>query len=181
MKLALGLDLYRGARLEVPIDRICRVEALGYHSVWTAEAYGADALSPLAYIAALTERIRLGTAVVQVAARTPAATAMHAMTIDALAGGECARLVLGQAALDELVRDVVREVAPDRGDLERGDGGQQIQEPIAVAGGLSAHDDVSRAGRGPAVPSMRLRRLSRPRRMWVLTVPRGRPVVLAIS
>ena len=54
MKLALGLDLYRGASIDVPIDTIRHVESLGYHSVWTAEAYGCDALSPLAYIAALT-------------------------------------------------------------------------------------------------------------------------------
>ena len=93
MKLALGLDLYRGATLEVPVELVRRAEALGYHSVWTAEAYGSDALSPLAYLAALTTRIKLGTAVVQLAARTPAATAMHAMTIDALAGG--GRMIVG--------------------------------------------------------------------------------------
>lgn len=85
MLLALGLDLYRGSRLQVPVDQVLRAERLGFHSVWTAEAYGSDALSPLAYLAALTTRIGLGTGVVQIAARTPAATAMHAMTIDALA------------------------------------------------------------------------------------------------
>jgi F420-dependent oxidoreductase-like protein len=85
MKLALGLDLYRNARLEVPVETVRLAERLGFHSVWTAEAYGSDALSPLAYLAAVTDRIGLGTAVVQIAARTPAATAMHAMTIDALA------------------------------------------------------------------------------------------------
>ncbi len=79
--------------MEVPVDLIRRAEALGYHSVWTAEAYGSDAFSPLAYLAALTTRIKLGTAVTQLAARTPAATAMHAMTIDALAGG--GRMILG--------------------------------------------------------------------------------------
>jgi alkanesulfonate monooxygenase SsuD/methylene tetrahydromethanopterin reductase-like flavin-dependent oxidoreductase (luciferase family) len=93
MKLALGLDLYRGATLEVPVEQVLRAEALGYHSVWTAEAYGSDALSPLAYLAALTTRIKLGTGVVQIAARTPAATAMHALTIDALAGGN--RVIIG--------------------------------------------------------------------------------------
>jgi F420-dependent oxidoreductase-like protein len=93
VKLGLGLDLYRGASLEVPIDTIRRVEALGYHSVWTAEAYGSDALSPLAYIAALTDRIKLGTAVVQLAARPATTLAMHAMTIDALAGG--GRVIIG--------------------------------------------------------------------------------------
>ena len=93
MKLALRLDLYRAADLAVPMDFVRAAEDLGYHSVWTAEAYGSDALSPLAYIAALTTRIKLGTAVVQLAARPPATVAMHAMTIDALAGGN--RMILG--------------------------------------------------------------------------------------
>ena len=93
MKLALGLELYRGATLEVPVEQVRRAEELGYHSVWTAEAYGSDALSPLAYLAAVTSRIKLGTGVVQIAARTPAATAMHALTIDALAGGN--RVIIG--------------------------------------------------------------------------------------
>jgi F420-dependent oxidoreductase-like protein len=93
VKLGLGLDLYRGASLEVPIDTIRHVERLGYHSVWTAEAYGCDALSPLAYIAGLTTRIKLGTAVAQLAARPPTTLAMHAMTIDALAGG--GRVIVG--------------------------------------------------------------------------------------
>lgn len=93
MKLGIGLDLYRGAQLDVPVDLVRRVERLGYHSLWTAEAYGTDALSPLAYLAALTSRIKLATGVTQIAARTPAATAMHAMTIDALAGGD--RVIIG--------------------------------------------------------------------------------------
>jgi alkanesulfonate monooxygenase SsuD/methylene tetrahydromethanopterin reductase-like flavin-dependent oxidoreductase (luciferase family) len=87
MKLALRLELYRAAELRVPVELVRRAEDLGYHSVWSAEAYGTDALSPLAYLAALTSRIRLGTAVAQLAARPPATLAMHALTIDALAGG----------------------------------------------------------------------------------------------
>jgi len=93
MKLALGLDLYRGASMEVPVDQVRRAEDLGYHSVWTAEAYGSDAFSPLAYLAAFTTRIRLGTDIAQIAARTPAATAMQAMTIDSIAGG--GRVIIG--------------------------------------------------------------------------------------
>lgn len=93
MKLGLGLDLYRNSRLEVPVDLVRHAERVGYHSVWTAEAYGSDALSPLAYLAGCTSRIKLATGVVQVAARTPTATAMHAMTIDALAGG--GRMIVG--------------------------------------------------------------------------------------
>ena len=93
MKLGLGLDIYNKSQLLLPTEAVIQAEKNGFHSVWTAEAYGIDALSPLAYLAAVTKRIKLGTAVVQVAARTPAATAMHAMTIDALAGGN--RTIIG--------------------------------------------------------------------------------------
>ncbi len=93
MKLGYRLDLYRAAALKVPMEAILRAEELGYHSVWSAEAYGTDALSPLAYIAALTRRIKLGTAIAQLAARPPTTLAMHAMTIDGLAGG--GRVILG--------------------------------------------------------------------------------------
>ncbi|MET0737036.1 MAG: LLM class F420-dependent oxidoreductase, partial [Acidimicrobiales bacterium] len=67
-------------------------ERLGFDSIWTAEAWGSDAFTPLAWIAAHTERVRLGTAVAQLAARTPTATAMHALTLDHLSNG---RLILG--------------------------------------------------------------------------------------
>ncbi|MFJ7056500.1 LLM class F420-dependent oxidoreductase [Streptomyces griseobrunneus] len=67
-------------------------ERLGYDSVWTAEAWGSDAFTPLTWIAAHTSRIRLGTGIAQMAARTPTATAMHALTLDHLSGG---RLLLG--------------------------------------------------------------------------------------
>jgi F420-dependent oxidoreductase-like protein len=93
VKLGLRLDLYRSAGLHLPVELVREAEALGFHSVWTAEAYGADALSPLAYLAALTTRIKLGTGVAQLAARPPATLAMQAMTIDALAGG--GRMIIG--------------------------------------------------------------------------------------
>jgi len=93
MHLALRLNLYRSAALEMPVDLVRLAEDLGFHSVWSAEAYGADALSPLAYLAALTKRIRLGTSIAQLSARPPATLGMHAMTIDALAGG--GRVILG--------------------------------------------------------------------------------------
>ena len=57
MKLALMLG-YSGGKLQLPMEQIKLAEALGYHSVWTAEAYGSDAMTPLAYIAAHTERIK---------------------------------------------------------------------------------------------------------------------------
>lgn len=85
MKLGIALD-YAMPRLEIPVALVQEAERLGYHSVWSAEAYGSDALSPLAYLAALTTRIKLGTSVAQVSARAPAVLAMHLATIDQLAG-----------------------------------------------------------------------------------------------
>jgi F420-dependent oxidoreductase-like protein len=86
MKLGLSIG-YSGAHLEVPVALVQRAEELGYDSIWTAEAYGSDAVTPLAYLAAVTKRIKLGTAIMQLAARTPANAAMCAATVDALAGG----------------------------------------------------------------------------------------------
>ena len=86
MKLGINVG-YSGADLRLPIERVIRAEQLGYDSVWTAEAYGSDAVTPLGYIAALTKRIRLGTGIMQLAGRPPAMCAMQAATVDALAGG----------------------------------------------------------------------------------------------
>src|SRR3977135_130458 len=86
MKLGLAIG-YSGARLQLPMDLILLAERLGYVSLWAAEAYGSDAVTPLAYIAAHTSRIRLGTGIMQLAGRTPAMAAMQAQTVDALAGG----------------------------------------------------------------------------------------------
>jgi F420-dependent oxidoreductase-like protein len=87
MKLGLMLG-YSGAEMTLPVELVQRAEELGFDSVWTAEAYGSDATSPLAYLAAVTKRIRLGTAIMQLAGRPPAMAAMQAATIDALAGGD---------------------------------------------------------------------------------------------
>ncbi|MBO3087646.1 LLM class F420-dependent oxidoreductase [Cellulomonas dongxiuzhuiae] len=70
-------------------------DELGLDSVWTAEAYGSDALTPLAWWGAGTRRVRLGTAIAQISARTPTAAAMAALTLDHLSGG---RFVLGLGA-----------------------------------------------------------------------------------
>jgi F420-dependent oxidoreductase-like protein len=83
---------YSGAQLNLDIKRIQEAETLGYDSVWTAEAWGSDAATPLAWIAAQTTKIKLGTAIMQLPGRSPANTAMTSMTIDALSNG---RFVLG--------------------------------------------------------------------------------------
>jgi len=85
--MRLGLSLgYSGATVRLDAQLVQDADRLGYHSVWSAEAYGSDAVSPLAWLAAITYRIRLGTGILQMAARTPAMTAMTAMTLDALSG-----------------------------------------------------------------------------------------------
>ncbi len=83
---------YSGAKIELPLDIILEADRLGVYAVWTAEAYGSDAVTPLAWIGALTKNIHLGTAIMQMPARTPANTAMTAMTLDQLSGG---RFLLG--------------------------------------------------------------------------------------
>jgi F420-dependent oxidoreductase-like protein len=91
MKLGLMLG-YWFLGPEDPIDLVREAEALGYDSVWTAEAYGSDAISTLSWMGARTSKIKLGTSILQISARTPACVAMTAMTIDHLSGG---RLILG--------------------------------------------------------------------------------------
>jgi F420-dependent oxidoreductase-like protein len=91
MKLGI-ISGYSPATMSVPMDLIKEAESLGFDSVWTAEAWGSDAVSPAAWILAQTEKINVGTAIMQMPARTPAATAMTAMTLYALSGG---RFILG--------------------------------------------------------------------------------------
>ncbi|WP_447037126.1 LLM class F420-dependent oxidoreductase [Streptomyces sp. DSM 118878] len=94
MRLGLALG-YWGRRPDPGHLALAQeAERLGYDSVWTAEAWGSDAFTPLTWIAAHTSRIGLGTAVAQMAARSPTATAMHALTLDHLSGGRM-RLGLG--------------------------------------------------------------------------------------
>jgi F420-dependent oxidoreductase-like protein len=91
--MRLGLMLgYSGERIDLPIQMIKAADRMGIYAVWTAEAYGSDCVTPLAWVGALTERIRLGTAIMQMHARTPAMTAMTAITLDQLSGG---RFLLG--------------------------------------------------------------------------------------
>ena len=94
MKLGLLLG-YAGADPALLLERVLEAEKLGFESVWSSEAYGSDAVSPAAFILARTSRIKVGTAIMQMPARTPAMAAMTAMTLDALSGG---RFILGIGA-----------------------------------------------------------------------------------
>lgn len=91
--MQLGLSVgYAGATLDPRLDLVQEADRLGYHSVWTAEAYGSDAATVLAWYGAQTEQIRLGAGIFQMPARTPAMTAMTAVTLSELTGG---RFLLG--------------------------------------------------------------------------------------
>ena len=91
--MRLGLMVgYSGAQVTIDIDLIREAERLGYDSVWTAEAWGSDAVTPLAWVGAQTTKIKLATGIMQLPGRSPANTAMTAMTLDALSGG---RFILG--------------------------------------------------------------------------------------
>jgi F420-dependent oxidoreductase-like protein len=92
LKLGLNTGYWAGGPPPGVTEAIAEAEKLGLESIWTAEAYGSDCLTPLAWWGASTERIKLGTAIVQMSARQPAATAMAAMTMDHLSGG---RFILG--------------------------------------------------------------------------------------
>lgn len=94
MKLGL-ISGYSGRKMGLNIDGIKRAESMGYDSVWTSEAYGSDAVTPAAWILANTSKIKVGTAIMQMPARSPAMAAMTAMTLSELSGG---RFIVGLGA-----------------------------------------------------------------------------------
>jgi F420-dependent oxidoreductase-like protein len=95
LRLGVNTGYWAGGPPPGAAEMIAEAERLGFDSMWTAEAYGSDALMPLAWWGASTTKIKLGTSIVQISARTPAATAMAAMTLDHLSGG---RVILGLGA-----------------------------------------------------------------------------------
>jgi F420-dependent oxidoreductase-like protein len=92
MKLALGLGYWSAEKPKGVIPLVQEAERLGYDSVWVAESWGSDAFTYATWLASHTSRINVGTGVVQLSARTPTATAMAAMTLDAISEG---RFMLG--------------------------------------------------------------------------------------
>ena len=94
MKLGLLMG-YSGKQINIPMDTIKHAESLGYDSVWTAEAYGNDAVTSATWVLANTTKIRVGTAIMQMPARTPAMCAMTSMSLSQLSGG---RFIAGLGA-----------------------------------------------------------------------------------
>ena len=155
-------------------DALAEAERLGFDSCWTAEAYGSDALTPLAWWGAQTSRIKLGTSICQISARTPTAMAMAAITLDHLSGG---RFILGLGASGpqvaegwygddyrkplartreyvEIVRQVLAREAPVEFDGERYQlplrGGTGFGKPLkSIAHPLRADLPIYLAAEGP--------------------------------
>ena len=118
-------------------DILVEAEKLGYDSFWTAEAYGSDALTPLAWWGASTSRIKLGTSICQLSARSPAAMGMAAITLDHLSGG---RFILGLGASGPQVAegwygdDYRKPLARTRASTSRSCGGSSREEPVDFEG-----------------------------------------------
>jgi len=91
VKVSIGFGAGRGGWREA-VSWVLEAERLGVDSVWSAEAWGFDAVTPLAYLAGQTQTVKLGTGIMQAGTRTPAAVAMTAMTMESLSGG---RFILG--------------------------------------------------------------------------------------
>ena len=132
------------------LEGILEAEQLGFEQVWTAEAYGSDALTPLAWWGSRTENMKLGTAILQMSARTPAATAMAALTMDHLSSGRfiCGIGVSGPQVVEgwygqpyprplERTREyvaVMRQIFAREAPVEFS--GKQIQLPLEGGAGL---------------------------------------------
>src|SRR5436305_42103 len=93
--MRLGLNMgYSGSALRIHMPLVQEADRLGFSSVWSAEAYGSDAVTTITWVAAQTKQIGVGTAIMQIPARTPTLTATTALTLDELSGGRF-RLGLG--------------------------------------------------------------------------------------
>ncbi|GIH06687.1 LLM class F420-dependent oxidoreductase [Rhizocola hellebori] len=171
MALKLGLAMgYWGAGPPAGIaDLVAQAESLGYDSMWTAEAYGSDALTPLAWLGASTSRIRLGTSIMQMAARAPVATAMAALTLDHLSGG---RFVLGLGASGpQVVEGWYGQPYPKP--LAR------TREYVAIVRQALAREVVSLAGEHYRLPFPGGTGLGKPLRPTIHPLRRDLPILLA--
>ncbi len=94
MRIAIGVGsaYYDGSNWEEIVELVCHADRIGVDVAWSAEAWGMETIAPLAYLAALTERIQLGTGIMQISARTPSMTAMTALSMARITGD---RFLLG--------------------------------------------------------------------------------------
>jgi len=112
MKLGLGLiQTAFSANPTFDLEVVRQAETLGFHSAWAAEAYGCDAVTGATWLAAHTTTLKVGTAIMQIPARSPASAAMTAIGLDALSGG---RFLLGLGSSGPQVSEGWHGVAYDK-------------------------------------------------------------------
>ena len=168
MKLGLRLGYWSSGPPRDARERVAAAEDLGFDSIWTAEAYGSDAFTPLAWLGARTSRVRLGTAVAQLSARTPTATAMAALTLDHLSEG---RMVLGIGASGpQVVEGWYGRPFPRP--LER------TREFVQILRAVFARENVEFSGRHYSLPAAGTG-LGKPLRSTVHPLRPNLPVLLA--
>lgn len=169
MQLGLRLGYWGAGPDPAAAEQVAAAEDLGFDSIWTAEAYGSDALTPLAWLGARTSRVRLGTSVVQISARTPTATAMAALTLDHLSGG---RMVLGIGASGpQVVEGWYGQPYPRP--LER------TREYVRILRAAFAREKVEFSGAHYAIPHAGGAGLGKPLRPTVHPLRADLPVLLA--
>ena len=140
--MTLRIALWADAWSDDGVAFVVEAERLGVASVWSAEAWGYDALTPLAFLAARTTSVRLGTSIAQLGARTPALLAMSAMSMQALSGG---RFVLGLGTSGPQVMEGWHGVQFDRPV-------QRTRETIEIVRAIAAGDRLEHDGRAYVLP-----------------------------
>jgi len=138
MKLGLLLG-YSGKKLAPPMDLIKQAEKMGVDSVWIAEAYGSDAVTVAAWVLGQTTKLKVGTAIMQVPARTPANTAMTAMSLSQLSGG---RFILGLGASGPQVVEGWHGVGYDKPLVRLRESVEIIREIFARQGPVSYDGEI---------------------------------------
>jgi F420-dependent oxidoreductase-like protein len=130
MRLGITIGMMRGAAPRLEMDLVAEAERLGFDQVWCGESYGTDAVTPIAWVLARTTRIRAGTGIMQMPARTPTCAAMTAMTLQALSGG---RFLCG-------VGPSGPQVAEGWYGVPYGDGLERTREYIAIIRAIVARE-----------------------------------------
>lgn len=141
LKVSIGFGAGRGGWREA-VSWVLEAERLGVDSVWSAEAWGFDAVTPLAYLAGQTETVKLGTGIMQAGTRTPAAVAMTAMTMESLSGG---RFILGLGNSGPQVVEGWHGIAFDRPV-------QRLREIVEIVRMAASGERVSYAGKIYTLP-----------------------------
>lgn len=171
MKLATEIR-WQETAFTVPADRIVASERWGYDAVFTAEGLGSDALTPLGYVAAITNRLQLGTCIAQVTGRSPATTAMSFLTLDAMTGG--GRLIAGLGSSNPVLMEGLHG-------RPWGSAYWRMRDYVALLRSAFAGRPLARDGRAIALPFRGDGNIGAPAMPIALTPDPSLPIILAAA